>query len=190
MNKPLSVPSYLRTNTAFLLTADSGMTSAAQLTLPAKIMASTHGTILLTGANGGLGTAILKSIIADSELATNHGIYTVRGAATATAVQSSLQGAKSHQHDVVQLDLSTLSSVRDAAAKINARVALGEIPHIRALILNAGYREPKGQTRTPEGLDIAFVSNYLGHWLLVMLLLQSMDREAGRIVVVGGWVHE
>lgn len=46
------------------------------------------------------------------------------------------------------------------------------------------------RTRTEKGLDIAFASNYLGHWLSVLLLLQSMDQESGRIVVVGSWVHE
>jgi len=58
------------------------------------------------------------------------------------------------------------------------------------LILNAGYRDQHGQTWTESGLDMAFASNYLGHWLLVLLLLQSMDRELGRVVIVGGWVHD
>jgi hypothetical protein len=30
----------------------------------------------------------------------------------------------------------------------------------------------------------------LGHWLLTLLLLQSMNFDAGRIVIVGGMVHE
>lgn len=153
-------------------------------------MSDPKGTIVATGANGGLGTAIVQSIVARPELAAYHGVYTVRDVATATSLQLALKASKFHPHDIQPLDLSKLSSVREAAATINAKVSAGKIPRIRALILNAGYREPQGQTWTESGLDIAFTSNYLGHWLLVLLLLQSMDWELGRVVIVGGWVHE
>lgn len=153
-------------------------------------MEAANGTILLTGANGGLGTAIVDIIISRPELSGCHGIYTVRDANTATALQTALGGTKSHPHDILSLDLSNLENVRQVAAAVNAKVAAGEVPPIRALILNAAYRESQGQTRTESGLDIAFATNYLGHWLLVLLLLQSMDQESGRIVVVGSWVHE
>lgn len=153
-------------------------------------MKAINGTILLTGANGGLGTAIVDTVVSRPELSGCHGIYTVRDASTATALQSSLRATQSHSHDTLSLDLSNLANVRQVAAAVNAKVSAGEIPRIRALILNAAYREHQGQTRTESGLDIAFASNYLGHWLLVLLLLQSMDQESGRIVVVGSWVHE
>ncbi|TVY48341.1 Protochlorophyllide reductase C-like protein [Lachnellula occidentalis] len=153
-------------------------------------MTALKGTVLLTGANGGLGSAIVQSITTRPELATYHGVYAVRSLATATLLKSTLQASKSHPHDILPLDLSELSSVRETAATINAKVSTGEIPRISALILNAGYREPQGQTWTESGLDIAFASNYLGQWLLALLLLQSMDWELGRVVIVGGWVHD
>lgn len=153
-------------------------------------MTAPKGTILLTGANGGLGSAIVESIVSRPELAAYHGVYTVRDVIMASSLQSTLQVTKSHSHHILPLELSELSSVREAAATINAKVSAGQIPRIQALILNAGYRESQGQARTESGLDIAFASNYLGHWLLVLLLLQSMDRDSGRIVIVGGWVHE
>ncbi|KAL9083519.1 MAG: hypothetical protein Q9165_008500 [Trypethelium subeluteriae] len=137
-------------------------------------MAVPKDTILVTGANGGLGTAIVQKIIAKSEPAASHGLYTVRSIATAKSLQSTLAATKSHSHDVLQLDLSRLSSVREVATTINAKVSSGEIPRIRALVLNAGHRDQRGQAWTEDGLDIAF----------------SMDRDSGRVVVVGGWVHE
>lgn len=74
---------------------------------------------------------------------------------------------------------------------INARVAAGEIPPIRALVLNAGYQEFGTQTWTEEDkLDMTFTVNYLGHWLLALLLLQSMDREMGRVVWISSWSHK
>lgn len=153
-------------------------------------MTAVDGTILLTGANGGLGTAIVDTIVSRPELSGCHGIYTVRDANTATALQSSLRAALSHPHETLSLDLSNLANVRQVAAAVNAKVSAGEIPRVRALILNAAYRENQGQTRTESGLDIAFATNYLGHWLLVLLLLQSMDQESGRIVILGSFVHE
>jgi NAD(P)-dependent dehydrogenase (short-subunit alcohol dehydrogenase family) len=153
-------------------------------------MTALSGTILLTGANGGLGTAIVDAIVSRPELSGCHGLYAVRDADNATALQCALQAGQSHPHDMLSLDLSDLESVRQFAEAVNAQVIAGKIPRIRALILNAAYRERQGQTRTESGLDIAFATNYLGHWLLVLLLLQSMDHERGRIVVVGSWVHE
>lgn len=88
------------------------------------------------------------------------------------------------------MDLSLLDNVRKVAADINARVKTGEIPPIRTLILNAGWHEFTTQTWTEEGFDTSFAANYLGHWLLVMLLLQSMDRKEGRIVIIGSLAHE
>ncbi|KAF2829101.1 putative short-chain dehydrogenase [Ophiobolus disseminans] len=154
-------------------------------------MSATKGTILLTGANGGLGIAIAQAIATTlPEVGVRHALYTVRSTVAADTVRSALAATKTHPHDILLLDLSKPSSVRETAAAINNRVSTGAIPRIRALILNAGYREIGSQTWTEDGLDTAFASNYLGHWLLTLLLLQSMDWESGRIVVVGGMVHD
>jgi NAD(P)-dependent dehydrogenase (short-subunit alcohol dehydrogenase family) len=106
-------------------------------------MSSSQGTILITGTNGGLGSAIVTNILGKPELASNYtGVYAVRRAATATRLQQALKSApEAHRHDVVDLDLSSLASVRTMAARINRRVAAGDLPPIRALILNAGYQD-------------------------------------------------
>ncbi|KAI1430313.1 putative short-chain dehydrogenase [Xylaria sp. FL1777] len=150
------------------------------------------GTIVVTGANGGLGTAILDGLVARPDLASCHGIYTVRNLSSTSNLQSSLrhERAASHPHEIVPLDLSNPASVREAAATINAKVQAGEIPQIQALILNAGYRETKKQTWTDDGLDKTFATNYIGHWLLTMLLLQSMKRDSGRVVIVSSGTHD
>lgn len=106
-------------------------------------MSSSQGTILITGTNGGLGSAIVTNILGKPELASNYtGVYTVRRAAVATRLQQVLKSApEAHRHDVVDLDLSSLASVRTMATGINRRVAAGDLPPIRALILNAGYQD-------------------------------------------------
>lgn len=105
-------------------------------------MASSQGTIVLTGANGGLGSAIVAGILKKPELAADTGVYTVRKAETATQLKTVLNsGSKSHKHDIVDLDLSSLASVRKTATEINRQVAAGELPPIKALILNAAYQD-------------------------------------------------
>ncbi|KAK9772837.1 hypothetical protein SCAR479_10522 [Seiridium cardinale] len=151
------------------------------------------GTIVLTGANGSLGSAIVSRIIADPLLAQNyHALYAIRSEKSAGNVKEALQkpGSNGHTHDLISLDLSSISSVRTAATEINHRVESGEIPPIRALTLNAGWQEYTTHTITDDGFDMAFQVNYLGHFLLTLLLLQSLDKKNGRIVVLGSWSHD
>lgn len=96
------------------------------------------------------------------ELRVYYGLYTAREASTATALRSALHDPR-HSHDILSLDLARPAQVREVAAAINARVPSGEIPPIRALILNAGYQELTTQTWTEDGFDMSFATNYRGH---------------------------
>ncbi|CRG86495.1 hypothetical protein PISL3812_03501 [Talaromyces islandicus] len=146
-----------------------------------------QGTILVTGTNGGLGNAIVSHILNHQVLNTNYyGIYTVRNPMQgATTVRRTLEKAESvkHAHELLTMDLSSLESVRRAAREINNRVATGALPPIRALILNAGWGEQTTHSFTNDGFDMSFQVNYLSHFLLTLLLLQSMDKKHGRIKV-------
>ena len=135
-------------------------------------MASLKGTIIATGANGGLSSATVSQIASSPQLnASYHGVYTVRNAAAAHSLDAALadrgslhgNGASSHSHEKISLDVSRLDNVRKVAAEINKRVAAGIIPRIHALILNAGYEEFEAQTWTEDGFDTTFATNYLGH---------------------------
>jgi NAD(P)-dependent dehydrogenase (short-subunit alcohol dehydrogenase family) len=46
------------------------------------------------------------------------------------------------------------------------------------------------QTFANEGLESNFAVNYLSNFLLVLLLLQSMDKENERIVIVSSLTHD
>jgi len=153
---------------------------------PVTIMSTQKGTILVTGANGGLGCAIVSRLVSAPNLRAYHGIFTVRNSDSAPALDAALASATS-SHEKVLLDLSRLGNVREVAAAINAKVQAGTIPPISAIILNAGYEEYDTQRWNEDGLEMTFVVNYLGHWLLTMLLLQSMDGETGRVVWISSW---
>ncbi|KAI0133367.1 NAD(P)-binding protein [Hypoxylon sp. NC0597] len=151
------------------------------------------GSILVTGANGGLGSSILKQIVSRPALARDYyGLYTVRKVESAHDAKKALQNAAKvqHQYDLLAVDLASLESVRKAAEDINARVASGKIPPIRALVLSAAYQEHDQQNFTKDGFDMTFQATYLSQFLLTLLLLQSMDKENGRIVVLGSWTHD
>lgn len=155
-------------------------------------MGISKGTIIVTGANGGLGSAIAAQIASQPEFAAYHTSYTVRDATSTPNLTHALESSLSHKHlyDILSLDLANLHSVRQTAEAINSGVSAGRIPPIRALILNAGYMSFDKQTWTDDGFDMTFRANYLGHWLLTLLLLKSMDKDFGRIVVVGSQSHE
>lgn len=163
-----------------------------QKSYPVQAMAAPagrQGTIVVTGANGNLGTAIVRHLVSTPDLAAYRGLFTVRDASSPKLLWSALELARSPEgavpDNILSLDLSKLSHVRQVAAAINEQVEKGKIPPLRAIVLNAGFCEFTSQTCTDDGFDMSFAANYLGHWLLTVLLLRSMDRECGRVVVIG-----
>lgn len=155
---------------------------------------ATHkkGTIIVTGSNGYLGSAIVRQMVSSPELQAYHPIFMVRDRSLANnKLTAALKAAdEDASYDITSLDLSSLANVRQVAKDINGRVSAGDIPRIRALVLNAAFIEFETQTWSAnEGFDMAFVASYLGHWLLTVMLLQSMDLEIGRISIVGSDSH-
>ncbi|RYO92134.1 hypothetical protein DL766_001861 [Monosporascus sp. MC13-8B] len=82
-------------------------------------MANPKGTILLTGANGGLGCGIVSKIISTPELAQYHGVYVVRNASVASALKSTLKKAPaSHSYEILPLELSLLANIKRMAESL------------------------------------------------------------------------
>jgi NAD(P)-dependent dehydrogenase (short-subunit alcohol dehydrogenase family) len=85
---------------------------------------------------------------------------------------------------VQELDLSSLDSVRAAAAELRA----GH-PRIDLLICNAGVMYPPKQI-TDDGFELQFGTNHLGHFALTGLLLEQMLPVPGsRVVTVSSVGH-
>jgi NAD(P)-dependent dehydrogenase (short-subunit alcohol dehydrogenase family) len=159
-------------------------------------MSTQKGTIICTGTNGGLGSAFVRALAASPEGSQYHAIYTVRNPSTASDLNAALRSApKTHHSETLALNLASLKDVRSVAEIINARVASGELPRIRALVLNAAFQDANASTKQPqsftaEGHEMTFGVNYLANFLFVLLLLKSMDPEFGRIVLVSSWTHD
>lgn len=99
------------------------------------------GTIIVTGANGGLGSAIAEHMASRPELLGHHGIYIVRDASAAPALAAALsRGSPSHKQEVASLDLTNLANVRQVAQHINVspHPNASQGPHVLQLSNAAG----------------------------------------------------
>lgn len=152
------------------------------------------GTVLITGANGALGRALVSQILHTPLNASTHGIYTVRQLSAVTGLGSIADSIRPssdhHTYEIVPLDLSSLADVRSFANDINLRVSSGKLAPIRALILNAGFQEHFTLSRSKDNYDMSFQVNHLAQFMLTLLLLKSLDVNHGRILIIGSWTHE
>jgi NAD(P)-dependent dehydrogenase (short-subunit alcohol dehydrogenase family) len=154
----------------------------------ADIPDQTGRTAVITGASSGIGLEIGRVLA-------SRGAHLVlacrdlrRGRAAADRIGAALSGAGSRAGgagaDVVELDLSSLASVRAAAATIRARH-----PRLDLLINNAGVMEVPYQ-RTADGFELTFATNHLGHFALTGLLLDALLSVPGsRIVTMSSQGH-
>ncbi|KAH8687970.1 hypothetical protein BGZ60DRAFT_394917 [Tricladium varicosporioides] len=150
-----------------------------------------RGTILITGANGGLGSAFVAKFIQSPFSSNYHGLYAIRNPTTATELRNVLEYAPNGQtYDFLTIDLSSLDSIRETAQSLNQRVTLGALPPIRALVLNAAVMHTEEKVVTTDGYESHFGVNYLANFLFVLLILKSMDKEHGRIILISTALHD
>jgi len=123
-------------------------------------------TIIITGANTGLGYECAKNIAQDCK--TNHIILACRNTQRATeAVESLINETGNPNISSIELDLSSLESVRQF---VNEFIKLN-FPPLYAIVCNAGVQIVNGIQYTQDGFEMTFGVNHLGHFLLVNLLL-------------------
>lgn len=147
------------------------------------------GTVIITGANGGLGSAFVDKFLQSSM--PYYGVFTVRGrSASSSGTLENIVAEAGVPHYIAQVELDNLASVRAFAKYINAQVAAGKFPRIRALVLNAARQSFKGIQFTADGYEATFAINYVANFILVLLLLESMDLSSGRIVVISSFTYD
>ncbi|KAM3077496.1 hypothetical protein ACMFMG_006835 [Clarireedia jacksonii] len=86
----------------------------------------------------------------------------------------------------IALDLGNLASVREAAREISSLVQ-----KIDFLINNAGIMALQEFSTTPDGIEMQFGVNHIGHFLLTNLLMDKIlvSGKGGRIVNVSSLGH-
>jgi NAD(P)-dependent dehydrogenase (short-subunit alcohol dehydrogenase family) len=136
-----------------------------------------HGRVaIVTGGNTGLGFETARMLAE-------------RGATVVLAVRDIEKGRQAAERisgnvAIQKLDLSSLASIRSAAADLRAKHA-----RIDLLINNAGVMYNPKQ-RTADGFEMQFGTNHLGHFALTGLLLEHILPVSGsRIVTVSSTGH-
>ncbi len=131
----------------------------------------------MTGATRGLGYFACEQLARAGAHVTLTGRNPNRLADARAAVNRRVPDA---DVESLLLDTSNLGSVRAAAATVKARGKL------HGLLLNAGIvHAPKERTTTPDGHELVFATNVLGHFALAGALLGSLAAGLGRMVWVG-----
>ncbi|KAL2861632.1 short-chain dehydrogenase/reductase [Aspergillus pseudodeflectus] len=127
--------------------------------------------ILVTGGNIGLGKQCVL------EYAKHNPAKIYLAARTPSKGQAALEEIqrvlpKKANIVLVELDLASLDSVKNAAARV-----LAESDRLDILMLNAGIMAtPPGLTK--DGYELQFGTNYLGHALLAKLLVPLLEKTA------------
>jgi NAD(P)-dependent dehydrogenase (short-subunit alcohol dehydrogenase family) len=142
-----------------------------------------HGRIaVITGANSGIGLEAARVLAARGA----HVVLACRDEGKSRSAADRIAGeVPGAQADTVALDLSSLESVRSAAAEIRSRY-----PRLDLLVNNAGVMMPP-LSRTPDGFELQFGTNHLGHFALTGLVLPSLLAVPGsRVVTVSSNGHK
>jgi NAD(P)-dependent dehydrogenase (short-subunit alcohol dehydrogenase family) len=131
---------------------------------------------VVTGANTGLGFETAR-------------VLAQHGATVVLAVRDVAKGRRAAARmpgnvTVQELDLTSLESIRAAAADLHAT-----LPGIDVLVNNAGVMYPPKQT-TADGFELQFGTNHLGHFAFTGLVLDLLLPGAGsRVVTVSSVAH-
>ncbi|KIW10371.1 hypothetical protein PV08_11333 [Exophiala spinifera] len=131
-------------------------------------------TILITGVSPkGLGGTLADILAAQAPKTL------VLASRTASKVQEIIDQLRSrfpHVHCIaVSLDLSSQTSCRDAAAVI---LNHPNIEQIDVVINNAAIMSPPTRQLSPEGIELQFATNHLGHFLLTNLIMPKIIAAA------------
>ncbi len=138
-------------------------------------------TVLITGANTGIGAATAKDLARRGARV----FFACRSEAKTRPVMEAIaKDTGNADLHFLELALDDLASVQRCAT---AFVARGEPLHV--LVLNAGLARVKGVTQ--QGFELTFGVNHLGHFLLTLELERALvDGAPSRVVVVASRAHE
>lgn len=137
-------------------------------------------TVVITGANTGIGFATAKNFIKDG----HHVILACRNPQKAEKAKIELEHIGKGKVELVSLDLNSLEQIN-----LSANILLEKLDKIDVLVNNAGIMTPTLES-TEEGYEKQLGVNYLGHVLWTMKLLELVKKsEAGRIINLASMMH-
>lgn len=137
--------------------------------------------MIVTGANTGLGYETALSLAQKGAKV----IMACRNLSKANTAKANIKKEVPNADlEVMEIDLSDLDSVRNFAKSYQAK-----FDRLDVLINNAGVMMPP-YTKTKDGFELQFGANYLGHFLLTGLLLDTILKTTdSRIVTLSSIAH-
>ncbi len=150
--------------------------------MPDRLPTLAGRTYVVTGGNSGIGFEASRLLSGRGARVIMASRNAARAEAAVGAIKASQPGA---QVEYVLLELSSLESVRRAAAEIHSMTE-----SIDALILNAGLMMLPNRKLTEDGFETQIGVNHLGHFLLASLLYDRVEAGSGRFVVVSSVAHQ
>lgn len=136
--------------------------------------------VIVTGANSGIGKATAASI-ADRGATV---VLACRSKERGEAAQNELRCVAGRCVELMHLDLADLDSVRSFAAAFAKRYDCLDV-----LVNNAGILGHR-RAETKQGYEMSFGVNYLGPFLLTLLLLPLLEKsEQGRVIMMSSVAH-
>lgn len=137
-------------------------------------------TIVITGANSGIGyEAALQ--FARKRAAV---VLACRNMEKARAAATQITAASGAAVEVMELDLSSLASVRNFADAFHTKHGTLHVLCNNAGVMALPYR------KTADGFEMQFGTNHLGHFALTGLLLDRLlATEGSRVVTVSSGAH-
>ncbi|GKU89290.1 hypothetical protein SLEP1_g3447 [Rubroshorea leprosula] len=164
----------------------SGFSASSTAEVVTQGIDGTGLTAIVTGASSGIGTETARVLAMRGV----HVIMGVRNVAAGLDVKEAIvKEIPSAKVDVMELDLSSLESVRKFASEYNSSGR-----PVNLLINNAGIMATPFKL-SKDNIELQFATNHLGHFLLTNLLLDTMKKTAreskreGRIVIVSSEAH-
>ena len=151
-----------------------------------------EGTVLITGANGSLALSFVECIL--ENYPSYFAILTVRDDSESdpntTKLRSIVSRFPSDRVSIEALDLASLLNVQSFANNVIVRVSSGKIPPVSVIVCNAFAWSLTHTKYSDDGYELGFQVSHLSHFVLVLKLLGSMNKDTGRIVLLGSEAHD
>lgn len=137
-------------------------------------------TVIITGANSGLGFETAKKIAKNKDYEI---ILACRNKEKAEQAKKQIIAETNNSNIITMIiDTASLTSVRTFVKELK-----DTNKKVNTLICNAGI-SPMHEGTTVDGFEMVFATNYLGHFLLTNMLLPSLEKDA-KIINVTSDMH-
>ena len=137
---------------------------------------------LVTGSNSGIGLETARELARKGAQVVMACRNEAKAKAAMADIKATVPGAKV---EFLQLDLSDLDSVRDAAVRFTTNHA-----RLDLLCNNAGVMGQPTMQRTRQGFEMQFGTNHLGHFAFTGLVLGALKAApSARVVAVSSIAH-